>query len=274
MSARKSVKADKRAYWKAKAGALEADFAAKRVHAAYKSVGLRDELDRVQSLSAGKLRRSDGSHTANIKEKADIRKHHFQELLNCHRRVQPSVRKWVQEQQHATSQDPPSDEVPTLPEIAAAASALKNYKAAGVCEISPGMIKYGGQDGLKMLHILISRVWREGVVSEDWKKALIVPLLKKGDPTNVDNYCGVSLLSLPGKVFAIVLNNRLQNWADGLLMRGGVDSERGDLATMQFSASWAYASLQARQAMISTLALVTSAKPMTPLTGLLLGIPF
>ena len=62
-----SVKADKRAYWKAKAVALEADFAAKRVHAAYKSVGLRDELDRVQSLSAGKLRRSDGSHTANRK---------------------------------------------------------------------------------------------------------------------------------------------------------------------------------------------------------------
>ena len=67
-----SVKADKRAYWRDKAVALEADFAAKRGHAAYKSVGLRDELDRVQSLSAGKLRRSDGSHTANIKEKADI----------------------------------------------------------------------------------------------------------------------------------------------------------------------------------------------------------
>ena len=52
-------------------------------------------------------------------------------------------------------QDPPSDEVPTLSEIAAAVNALKNYKAAGVCGISPGMIKYGGQDGLKMLHILI-----------------------------------------------------------------------------------------------------------------------
>ena len=65
---RKIAKADKCAYWKAKAVALEADFATKRVHAAYKSVGLRDELDRVQSLSAGKLRRSDGSHTANIRQ--------------------------------------------------------------------------------------------------------------------------------------------------------------------------------------------------------------
>ena len=96
---RKSVKADKRAYWKAKAVALEADFAVNRVHAAYKRVGLRDELDRVPSLSAGKLRRCDGSHTSSVKEKADIRKQHFQELLNCQRPAQPLVRTWVHTQQ-------------------------------------------------------------------------------------------------------------------------------------------------------------------------------
>ena len=64
---RKCVKADKCAYWKANAVALEADFAANRVHAAYKRVGLRDELDKVQLLAAGKLRRSDSSHTSNAK---------------------------------------------------------------------------------------------------------------------------------------------------------------------------------------------------------------
>ena len=133
----------------------------------------------------------------------------------------------MQEQQHVISQNPPSDEVPTLPEIGAAVSAPKNYKAAGVCGISPEMIKYGGQDGLKMLHILIVCVWRESVVPEDWKKALIVPLFKKGDPTNIDNYRGISLLSLPGKVFAIVLKNRLQKWADGMLMEGQCGSRKG-----------------------------------------------
>ena len=45
-------------------------------------------------------------------------------------------------------------------------------------------------------------------------------LYKKGDPTNIDYYRGISLLSLPGKVFAIVLKNRLQKWDDGLLMEG------------------------------------------------------
>ena len=68
---RKSVKADNRACWKAKAVALEAEFTGNRVHAAYKRVGLRDEG---QSLAAGKLRRNDGSHTSNAKKKANIRK--------------------------------------------------------------------------------------------------------------------------------------------------------------------------------------------------------
>ena len=89
------------------------------------------------------------------------------------------------------------------------------------------MIKYGGQDGLKMLHILIRRVWHEGVVPEDWKKALIVPLFKKGDPINIDNYRGISLLRIPGKVFAIVLKNRLEKWADGLLMEGQCGFRKG-----------------------------------------------
>ena len=97
--------------------------AAKKSHSAYKRVGLRDELDRVQSLAAGKLRRSDGSHITNTTEKADIRKQHFQVLLKCHR----PVHAWVQQQRRSTSQDLPSDEVPTLEEIASAVGALKNH---------------------------------------------------------------------------------------------------------------------------------------------------
>ena len=73
------------------------------------------------------------------------------------------------------------------------------------------MIKYGGRDDLNMLHVLISNVWHNGAVLEDWKKALIVPLFKKGDPTNIDNCRGINLLSLLRKVFAILLKNILQS---------------------------------------------------------------
>ena len=151
---------------KAKAVALEADFAASRVHAAFKVLASEMSLTGCNPCLLGSCAGLMAATQQISRKRQTSEKQHFQELLNCHRPVQPPVRKWVHEQQHVTSQDPPSDEVPTLPEIAAAVSALKNYKAAGVCGISPEMIKYGGQDGLKMLHILISRVWHEGVVPE------------------------------------------------------------------------------------------------------------
>ena len=42
--------------------------------------------------------------------------------------------------------------------------------------------------------------------------------MKKGDPTDIDNFRGISLLNLPGKVFVILLKHRLQYWAEPLLM--------------------------------------------------------
>ena len=135
----------------------------------------------MQSAAAGKLRRSDGSHTTNTKERADICKQHFQVLLNCHWTVQPAVHARVQQQQRDwnTSQDLPSDEVPTLQEVATAVGALKNYRAAGVSGICPEMIKYDTQDGLRMLHLPIVDVWHmcKDSVPEDWRTALTVPLL-------------------------------------------------------------------------------------------------
>ena len=96
-----------------------------------------------------------------------------------------------------------------------------------------------------------------------------MPFSKKGEPTNIDNYSGIGLPSLPGKVFAIPLKIRLQRWAKAMLMEGNLVFERADLATMQLSASMGYASSQLGQAMRYMLASLTLAKPMTLLTCLL-----
>ena len=42
----------------------------------------------------------------------------------------------------------------------------------------------------------------------------IVPIHKKGSTNNVDNYRGITLLSMLGKLFTSILNNRLINWAE------------------------------------------------------------
>ena len=41
-----------------------------------------------------------------------------------------------------------------------------------------------------------------------------MPIHKKGSLNNVENYRGITLLSVLGKLFTGVLNNRLSEWAE------------------------------------------------------------
>ena len=49
---------------------------------------------------------------------------------------------------------------------------------------------------------------------EKWSEGFIVPLHKKGDVENVNNYRGITLLSTLGKLFTKVINDRLSSWAE------------------------------------------------------------
>ncbi|GAB0183856.1 mitochondrial enolase superfamily member 1 [Grus japonensis] len=46
----------------------------------------------------------------------------------------------------------------------------------------------------------LERSWRSGEVSEDWRKANVTPVFKKGKKEDPGNYRPVSLTSIPGKV--------------------------------------------------------------------------
>ena len=49
---------------------------------------------------------------------------------------------------------------------------------------------------------------------EEWEEGYIIPLHKKGSANDVENYRGITLLSILGKLFTRVLNNRLSEWAE------------------------------------------------------------
>ena len=50
-----------------------------------------------------------------------------------------------------------------------------------------------------------------GIIPTDWKRGLVVPLWKgKGDHQDCNNYRGVMLLSVPGKVFARINLHRVR----------------------------------------------------------------
>ena len=79
-------------------------------------------------------------------------------------------------------------------EFERALKAMRNRKAAGVCEIPPELLKFGGAEVNKELTRLFNKIMEEQRVSEDWKKAIIVPLFKnKGSKLDCGKYRGIAL---------------------------------------------------------------------------------
>ena len=76
------------------------------------------------------------------------------------------------------------------------------------------MLKNGGECLIESLTSLLNNCWQHQLVPEEWKKRMIVELLKKGNLSNCNNWRGITLLSIPGKVLSIILLNRLKDSID------------------------------------------------------------
>ena len=87
---------------------------------------------------------------------------------------------------------------------------LHSGKAPGVDEIRPEMLKALGVEGLSWLTRLINIAWNSGAVPKEWQTRVVVPLFEKRDQRVCANYRGITLLSLPGKVYSKVLERRVR----------------------------------------------------------------
>jgi len=87
---------------------------------------------------------------------------------------------------------------------------MKKGKAAGADQIPSDLLHSGGEDCAAWLHEVFCRVWTEEVVPADWSQAVVIPIYKKGNKEDCNNYRGIALLSVPGKAFARLLLNRIR----------------------------------------------------------------
>ncbi|KAI3367396.1 hypothetical protein L3Q82_026250 [Scortum barcoo] len=117
----------------------------------------------------------------------------------------------------------------TQAEVTEVVRKLLSGKAPGVDEIRPEYLKSLDVVGLSWLTRLCNIAWRLGTVPLVWQTGVVVPLFKKGDRRVCSNYRGITLLSLPGKVYARVLERRIRPIVD--------PSDSG--GTMRFS-SWSW----------------------------------
>jgi len=63
------------------------------------------------------------------------------------------------------------------------------------------------------IHKLITSIWKKEKLPEEWKESIIVPIHKKRDKTDCNNYRGISLLPITYKILCNILLSRLIPYA-------------------------------------------------------------
>ena len=100
----------------------------------------------------------------------------------------------------------------TKQEIKSAIAGLKNGKACGLDTISAEMVKTSLPILLDVYVKLFNTIFSNGLYPKCWRDSYIVPLFKSGSRSDPSNYRGISINSILGKVFSIVLKNRLEQF--------------------------------------------------------------
>jgi len=197
---KKSAKKDKKDFIEDKAA--EAELAANQHR-------MKDVYDITKQIS-GKNKKS-GTHIRDklgnlIEDHEELKNRwveHFSELLN---RPEP------EEEVHIEPSDPLDINCnpPNIHEIKEAIKKLKNNKASGPDDIPAEFLKADITTSAKVMEPLIRKIWTKEIFPDDWKNGYISILPKKGDLTKCENYRGIMLLSVPGKVLSNIILNRIK----------------------------------------------------------------
>ena len=150
---------------------------------------------------------------------------HFSKVLNLQSQFDESELEKVE-------QRPMKNEMsclPSLEDLCEAITRLKNGKAAGSSGILPEMIRVAceREEFLEVLLDLVHEVWKESKVPSDWTNTILIPIPKKGDLSSCDNWRGISLLDIVGKLVASILQRRLQVLAEEVLTESQCGFRRG-----------------------------------------------
>lgn len=117
----------------------------------------------------------------------------------------------------------------TVEEVAKVLKRLKLGKAPGPDGILPEMLKEAivpcdraSPSGpkvyrnvlLPVIHAIVKEVFQSGAFPSSWAEAAVSAVFKKGDRAVMDNYRGIAVGNVMGKVFSMILESRLDKWAE------------------------------------------------------------
>ena len=115
-------------------------------------------------------------------------------------------------------------------EILKSIKQLKSNKSGGPDMLINEFFIHGKQVLVPILCSLFNKVFEYGFFPEEWSEGYIVPLHKKGNLNDEENYRGITLLSALGKLFTRVVNNRLSEWSENYFVL--IEAQAGFRANM------------------------------------------
>ena len=155
-------------------------------------------------------------------------KEHFEKLLNREEPINTAdTMKEIEEMEQLQEEEDEMAEDIKLEEVEKAVKQMRRNKAPGVCKINAELLQNTGRHTIKWLHRVINTAWRTEQIPIDWRKAVIIPIHKKGSRQECDNTRGISLLSVPGKVFSRVILNRMTEKVNGVLRENQCGFRKG-----------------------------------------------
>lgn len=196
----KIIRQNKRRYINDQLKSIEENFRNYNTHDFYKTFANQIKGYQPQNLS---FRKSDGKLALTNEDNCRELARYFNTLLNC---PTPNERFPLKSPETPT----PCTTMPDTDEITKHIGKLKNNRASGEDGIVAELLKNLGKNSRQELIRIIQTIWETEEIPEDWKMALIHPLHKKGDRKDINNYRGISLLSVPYKILSSCLLKRVQ----------------------------------------------------------------
>ena len=97
-------------------------------------------------------------------------------------------------------------------EVKWALGSIMTKKSSGGDGIPAELFQILKDDGVKVWYSIYKQIWKTQQWPQDWKRAVFIPIPKKGNAKERSNYCTIALISHASKVMLKILQARLQQF--------------------------------------------------------------
>ena len=151
---------------------------------------------------------NDTKDTANLPGDIDDNKflQYYKDLWNERISTEPNGIEFTEDRNFETN----AGDIITMDDVNKVLKLLKFGKSAGVDKINSELYKHAPDDFKERILNFLNNVYNNQKIPHDWRNAVVIPLYKKGDKRNPENYRGISILNTCYKIYAKILNFKLQ----------------------------------------------------------------